>query len=94
MSFDLGHLERCIELAKRYGISHFKKDGLEFRFAESNQIPPDEDAIQETIKALEKEHMPPDDQMLFAASDTFEGDLEGEAKEAVDKLQEPGFSGT
>lgn len=92
MSFDMDHLERCIELAKKYGISHFRKDGLEFKFAMSNQVPA-EDAIQETIKALSKEDMPADDKMLFAATDTFEGDLEGEAKETVRRLQEPGFNG-
>jgi hypothetical protein len=31
--------------------------------------------ISETVRALSKNDMPPDDQMLFAATDTFVGDL-------------------
>ncbi len=92
----LNELEELIKLVKKHGISHYKTNNIEFRFAVSNQTPPDEVSqnIAESIKALSKEDMPPDDQMLFAHTDSFEGDLDEETKKMVDQMREPTFNGS
>jgi hypothetical protein len=81
--------EQFLKLAQNYRVSKMKVDNLEFEFLP--ELPPAyssaDQALQDTAKALQKDDMPRDDQMLFMSTDTFMADTSErtDAQRQIDK---------
>jgi hypothetical protein len=79
-------LEGHLKLAKKYEVLEMEMDGLKVKFhpiysnpfignlQPQNVTVSQSTNIAETVAALSKTDMPPDHEMLFASTDTFEGE--------------------
>jgi hypothetical protein len=79
-------LEGHLRIATHYQVSEFEMDGIKVKFhphystlglgslQPQNMTVSQDTNLTETVAALSQTDMPPDHEMLFASTDTFEGE--------------------